>query len=189
MHCWKQIYIAYSVSPIYLFSAISIVANAGAASGTISSARNSIDFGLVGDYSFGRPRTRVSVWGQAPACGHARVLYYAKPRFICLDVRAPAAACRWSAMPADYENRLDRFETEWGMGPTLHLGVVPEEDKGAKLAELKWSNGLREDDPLEVTVHEIVSVERPLIATKAFHSSPAPALIVPAARPPSALVP
>jgi hypothetical protein len=65
-------------------------------------------------------------------------------------------------VPADYETRLDRLETALGIGPTLHLCLLPGEDKAAKLAEVKRAHGLGDDDPVEVIVHEIVFGEWPL---------------------------
>jgi hypothetical protein len=65
-------------------------------------------------------------------------------------------------MPADYEARLERLEMAWGIGPTLHLWLLPSENKAAKLAEVKRAHGLMDDDTVQVIVHEIVFVEWPL---------------------------
>jgi hypothetical protein len=62
-------------------------------------------------------------------------------------------------MAKDFEKRLERLETEKGIGIPQILVLMPDEDKAVKLAEFRRERGLSDDHP--VSVLEVVYVESP----------------------------
>ena len=56
-------------------------------------------------------------------------------------------------MSNDYETRLDRLESELGIGVPQHIVILPGEDQAARLAAFRRERGLSDDHPVIVHLH------------------------------------